>query len=72
MTYLFQYLYLHNLLTQSKTFEKEDVAPETKIDEKKDEPPVSKDVKDRLADLKNEFKKTKKRSAELGVRDKKR
>ena len=57
---------------KSKTFEKEDVAPETKIDEKKDEQPVSKDVKDRLADLKNEFKKTKKRSAELGVRDKKR
>ena len=48
------------------------MAPEIKIDEKKDEPPVSKDVKDRLADLKNEFKKTKKRSAELGVRDKKR
>ena len=57
---------------ESKTFEREDVAPETKIDEKKDEPPVSKDVKDRLADLKSEFKKTKKRSAELGVRDKKR
>ena len=57
---------------KSKTFEKEDVAPETKIDKKKDEPSVSKDVKDRLADLKNEFKKTKKRSAELGVRDKKR
>ena len=57
---------------ESKTFEKEDVVPETKIDEKKNKPPVSKDVKDRLADLKNEFKKTKKRSAELGVRDKKR
>ena len=57
---------------ENKTFEKEDVAPETKIDEKTDESPVSKDVKDRLADLKNEFKKTKKRSAELGVRDKKR
>ena len=57
---------------ESKTFEKEDVAPETKIDEKKDEPPMNKDVKDRLADLKSEFKKTKKRSAELGVRDKKR
>ena len=57
---------------KSKIFEKEDVAPETKIDEKKDEPPVSKDVKDRLADLKSEFKKTKKRSAQLGVRDKKR
>jgi len=57
---------------ESKTFEKEDEALETKIDEKKDEPPVRKDVKDRLADLKNEFKKTKKRSAELGVRDKKR
>ena len=57
---------------ESKTFEKEDVAPETKIDEKKDKLPVSKDVKDRLADLKSEFKKTKKRSAELGVRDKKR
>ena len=57
---------------KSKTFEKEDVAPETKIDEKKDEPSASKDVKDRLADLKSEFKKTKKRSAELGVRDKKR
>ena len=57
---------------ESKTFEKEAVTSETKIDEKKDEPPVSKDVKDRLADLKNEFKKTKKRSAELGVRDKKR
>ena len=57
---------------KSKIFEKEDVATETKIDEKKDEPPVSKDVKDRLADLKSEFKKTKKRSAQLGVRDKKR
>ena len=57
---------------KSKIFEKEDVAPETKIDEKKDELSVSKDVKDRLADLKSEFKKTKKRSAELGVRDKKR
>ena len=57
---------------ESKAFEKEDVAPETKIEEKKDKPPASKDVKDRLADLKNEFKKTKKRSAELGVRDKKR
>ena len=57
---------------ESKTFEKEDLDPETKIDEKKDETTVSKDVKDRLADLKNEFKKTKKRSAELGVRDKKR
>ena len=57
---------------KSKIFEKENVAPETKIDEKKDESPVSKDVKDRLADLKSEFKKTKKRSAELGVRDKKR
>ena len=57
---------------ESKTFQKEDVAPETKIDEKRSELPVSKDVKDRLADLKSEFKKTKKRSAELGVRDKKR
>ena len=57
---------------ESKTLEKEDVAPETKIDEKKDELPVSKDVKDRLADLKNEFKKTKKRSTELGVQNKKR
>ena len=57
---------------ESKAFEKEDVAPETKIEEKKDKPPASKDVKDRLADLKNEFKKTKKRTAELGVRDKKR
>ena len=57
---------------ESKAFEKEDVAPETKIEEKMDKPPASKDVKDRLADLKNEFKKTKKRSAELGVRDKKR
>ena len=57
---------------ESKTFEKEDLDPETKIDEKKDETTVSKDVKDRLADLKNEFKKTKKRSAELGVQDKKR
>ena len=57
---------------ESKAFEKEDVAPETKIEEKKDKPPASKDVKDRLADLKNEFKKTKKRSAELGVIDKKR
>ena len=57
---------------ESKAFEKEDVAPETQIEEKKDKPPASKDVKDRLADLKNEFKKTKKRSAELGVRDKKR
>ena len=57
---------------ESKAFEKEGVAPETKIEEKMDKPPVSKDVKDRLADLKNEFKKTKKRSAELGVRDKKR
>ena len=57
---------------ESKTFEKEDEALETKIDEKKDEPPVRKDVKDRLADLKNEFKKTKKRSTELGVQDKKR
>ena len=42
------------------------------FDANKDEPPVSKDVKDRLADLKSEFKKTKKRTAELGVRDKKR
>ena len=42
------------------------------IDENKDVLPVSKDVKDRLADLKREFKKTKKRSAKLGVRDKKR
>ena len=57
---------------ESKTFGKEDVAPKAKIDANKDEPPVSKDVKDRLAALKNEFKKTKKRSAELGVRDKKR
>ena len=57
---------------ESITFQKEDVAPEAKIDEKKDDLPVSKDVKDRLADLKSEFKKTKKRSAELGVRDKKR
>ena len=57
---------------ESKTIGKEDVAPEAKIDANKDEPPVSKDVKDRLADLKNEFQKTKKRSAELGVRDKKR
>ena len=57
---------------ESKTFEKEDEALETKIDEKKNEQPVRKDVKDRLADLKSEFKKTKKRSAELGVRDKKR
>ena len=57
---------------ESKAFEKEDVAHETKIEEKMDKPPASKDVKDRLADLKNEFKKTKKRSAELGVRDKKR
>ena len=48
------------------------MTPETKVDEKKDELPISKDVKDRLADLKSEFKKTKKRSAELGVRDKKR
>lgn len=57
---------------ESKTFEKEDLGPETKIEEKKDELSVSKDVKDRLADLKSEFKKTKKRSAELGVLDKKR
>ena len=57
---------------ESKTFEKEDEALETKIDEKKDEQPVRKDVKDRLADLKNEFKKTKKRSTELGVQGKKR
>ena len=57
---------------ESKKTEKEDVAPETNIGREKDEPPASKDVKDRLADLKNEFKKTKKRSAELGVRDKKR
>ena len=57
---------------ESQTFEKEDVAPETKIDEKKAEPHVNKDVKDRLADLKSEFKKTKKRSAELGVQGKKR
>ena len=57
---------------ESETFEKEDVAPKTKIDENKDVLPVSKDVRDRLADLKREFKKTKKRSAELGVRDKKR
>ena len=57
---------------KTKTFEKDDVTPETKIDEKKDKPSESKDVKDRLADLKNEFKKTKKRSAELGVQDKKR
>ena len=57
---------------QSKRFQKKDVAPETNIEEKKGELPVSKDVKDRLADLKSEFKKTKKRSAELGVRDKKR
>ena len=57
---------------ESKTFQKEDVASETKIDEKRGKLPVSKDVKDRLADLKSEFKKTKKRSAELGVRDKKR
>ena len=60
------------ITVESKTFEKENEALETKIDEKKDEPPVRKDVKDRLADLKNEFKKTKKRSTELGVQGKKR
>ena len=33
---------------------------------------LNKDVKDKLADLKNEFKRTKKRSASLGVGNKKR
>ena len=57
---------------ESETFEKDNVAPKTIMAVTEDKPSKSKDVKDKLADLKNEFKKTKKRSAELGVKDKKR
>ena len=56
---------------ESETFEKDNVAPKTIMAVTEDKPSKSKDVKDKLADLKNEFKKTKKRSAELGVKGKK-
>ena len=39
---------------------------------KREEPKPKKDVKDKLADLKSEFKKTKKRSAKIGALEKKR
>ena len=39
---------------------------------KREEPKPEKDVKDKLADLKSEFKKTKKRSAKVGALEKKR
>ncbi|MFL2940104.1 MAG: hypothetical protein ACJZ37_04240 [Candidatus Poseidoniales archaeon] len=56
---------------ESETFEKENVSPKAIMAVTENQPSKSKDVKDKLADLKNEFKKTKKRSAELGVKGKK-
>ena len=52
----------------------EETKSETKLsaEVKKKELVPKKDVKDKLADLKSEFKKTKKRSAKVGVLDKKR
>ena len=52
----------------------EEIKTETKLsgEVKEKEPEPKKDVKDKLADLKSEFKKTKKRSAKIGVLDKKR
>jgi len=58
---------------ESETFEEEeDVSLKTNMATTDNKATKSKDVKDKLADLKNEFNKTKKRSAELGVKGKKR
>ena len=48
------------------------ITPTQKERTKKKELKPKKDVKDKLADLKSEFKKTKKRSAKLGALGKKR
>ena len=48
------------------------IAPKVSMPTTNVETDLNKDVKDKLADLKNEFKKTKKRSASLGVGNKKR
>ena len=57
---------------ESEKLEDENLAPKSNLAITSHETFENRDVKDRLADLKNEFKKTKKRSAQLGVRSKKR
>ena len=60
--------------TESKMAIPEEIKTETKLSDEvtEKEPEPKKDVKDKLADLKSEFKKTKERSAKVGVLDKKR
>ena len=57
---------------ESEKLDEENLALKSNLAIASNETFGNKDVKDRLADLKNEFKKTKKRSAQLGVRSKKR
>lgn len=57
---------------EKETLTNDKVAPKAIMATTDEEADRNKDVKDRLADLKNEFKKTKKRSATLGVGNTKR
>ena len=59
-------------LPEEETSKEVKVPPKVSMATTNVETNLNKDVKDKLADLKNEFKRTKKRSASLGVGNKKR
>ena len=59
-------------IPEEETFKEAKVRPKASTSTTNIDTNSNKDVKDKLADLKNEFKKTKKRSASLGVGNQKR